>query len=203
MAEPAANGARPLIVGIGGTPREGSSSQRALQLALQAAEDAGGETLLLAARELPTTMYEPGLMDTDELGARLVRAVAGADGLIVSSPGYHGGPSGLIKNALDWTEELREDVRPYLAQRAVGCIACASGWQATTTTLVSLRSIVHALRGWPTPLGVAINSALTRFDADGGVPEPTRSQLEIVGREVVEFALMQRSAAAVEGPEHR
>jgi FMN reductase len=185
--------ARPLVVGIGGTLRENSSSQRALEVALRAAEAAGAETLLLAARELPTAMYEPGIMDSDERAERLVAAVKRADGLIVSSPGYHGGPSGLIKNALDWTEELREDVRPYLDGRAVGCIACAAGWQATTTTLVSLRSIVHALRGWPTPLGVAINSIATPFDANGAVADPIRVQLETVGRDVVDFAL-QRAA---------
>jgi FMN reductase len=188
---------RPLIVGIGGTPREGSSSERALELALGAAEAAGAQTLALVARDLPTAMYEPGCVEGDERAERLVDAVRRADGLIVSSPGYHGGPSGLIKNALDYTEELREDARPYLEGRAVGCIACAAGWQATTTTLVSLRSVVHALRGWPTPLGVAINSTVTRFDADGGVDERVRSQLETAGRDVVEFALQRLAPVGI------
>jgi FMN reductase len=182
---------RPLIVGIGGTPRVGSSSERALELALLAAEAAGARTIKLAARDLPTAMYEPGCVEGDERAERLVDAVTRADGLIVSSPGYHGGPSGLVKNALDYTEELRADARPYLDGRAVACIACASGWQATATTLVSLRSIVHALRGWPTPLGVAINSSVTRLDADGGVDELVARQLEIAGREVVAFALQR------------
>lgn len=182
---------RPLVVGIGGTPRQGSSSERALELALAAAEAAGARTIKLCARDLPTAMYEPGCLEGDARAERLVDAVARADGLIVSSPGYHGGPSGLIKNALDYTEELRVDARPYLDGRAVACIACAAGWQATATTLVSLRSIVHALRGWPTPLGVAINSTATRFDADGSVEERVARQLEIAGREVVAFALQR------------
>ncbi len=84
------------------------------------------------------------------------------------SPGYHGTVSGLVKNALDYIEDLRDDPRPYLDGRAVGCVATASGWQAAVTTLTSLRSIVHALRGWPTPLGAAVNSAQVEFTADGG-----------------------------------
>jgi FMN reductase len=109
--------------------------------------------------------------------------------VLISSPGYHGGISGLLKNALDYTEELRDEPRPYLDGKAVGCIACAHGWQAGATTLVGLRSIVHALRGWPTPLGVAINS--TPPEDGGDVLEEPRvlSQLQTVARQVVEFAL--------------
>ena len=35
----------------------------------------------------------------------------------------------------------------------VGSIACGAGWQAAGQTLSALRAIVHALRGWPTPIG--------------------------------------------------
>ena len=37
----------------------------------------------------------------------------------------------------------------------VACVATASGWQAAASTLRSPRDTVHALRGWPTPLGLA------------------------------------------------
>jgi len=57
---------------------------------------------------------------------------------------YHGSLSGLIKNALDSLEPLRDDVRPYLDGRAVGCIVVADGWQACGSALASLRGIVHA-----------------------------------------------------------
>ena len=75
--------------------------------------------------------------------------------------------SGLVKNALDYLEELRGDQRPYLDGRAVGLVAVARGWQASVATLGTLRQVVHALRGWPTPLGLAINSSATTFDDNG------------------------------------
>ena len=44
----------------------------------------------------------------------------------------------------------------------------ADGWQACGSALAHLRSIVHALRGWPTPMGVTFNpSAGKLFDDDG------------------------------------
>src|SRR5262249_56688723 len=119
-----------------------------------------------------------------------VDALREADGVVLVSPGYHGTVSGLVKNALDYVEALRADSRPYLDGRAVGCVAMALGWQATVTTLTALRSIVHALRGWPTPLGAAINSAQVTFAEDGTCSDPdTASRLHVIGHQVVEFAL--------------
>ena len=56
------------------------------------------------------------------------------------------------------------------------------------TTLTSMRSIVHALRGWPTPLG-----ATPVFDEDGGcVCEKASSQLSELGKQVLWFVRERR-----------
>ena len=80
------------------------------------------------------------------------------DAIIVGSPGYHGSLSGMVKNALDYAELLRGDQRAYFDGMPVGLVATAGGWQAAVSTLAALRTVIHALRGWPTPLGVAINT---------------------------------------------
>ncbi len=171
--------ARPsFVVGLGGTMRSDSASERALQTALDAAQAGGATTELFAASDLDFPLYAPGVTAPDERVARFLDAIRRSDGLVIASPGYHGGVSGLIKNAIDWVEELRGDQRPYFDGRPVGLIVVADGWQATVTTLISLRSIVHALRGWPTPLGVAINVA----DATGADP---RDQLELLASQVL------------------
>jgi FMN reductase len=185
----------PLIVGLGGTTRSPSSSELALRAGLEAAEEAGARTLLLGAADLQLPMYAPEVPERLPEAQRLVDAVRSADGLLIASPGYHGGISGLVKNALDYIEDLKHDERPYLEGRAVGCIVCASGWQATVMTLAALRSVVHALRGWPTPLGVAINSRANPFGQDGSVIDETvADQLRIVGRSVVEFTAHSQAA---------
>lgn len=49
--------------------------------------------------------------------------------------------------------------------------------------------IVHALRGWPTPLGAAINSAERVFDEAGACLMPRIAEtLERIAAEVMEFA---------------
>jgi len=187
-------GFSPFIIGIGGAVREGSTTEQALQVSLAAAEALGARTQLFGGEFLAKLpLYAPeGQARTPEEQA-LVAAVRAADGLIIGSPAYHGGISGLVKNAIDLIEETARDPRPYLDGRAVGLIVSAHGWQATGTALASMRSIVHALRGWPTPLGVTINATGGVFEVDGSVKAPALGEsLATVGRQVIEFARWQR-----------
>ena len=187
--------AAPFILGIGGTTRPGSSTELALQVALAAARAAGAEVEMIGGAELQLPMYDPAVPGLPAPAQRLIALARRCNGLIIASPGYHGTMSGMIKNAIDYIEEMRQDADPYLEGRAVGCIACAYGWQATGTTLVALRSMVHSLRGWPTPLGAGINSGQKVFDAEGRcIDDAARMQLEIVGQQVVAFARMRAAA---------
>ena len=182
----------PLIVGLGGTTRPGSTSERALNKALAAAVQAGARTELFGGAFLAgLPIYNPHAPVSGAEEMRFVEAVRACDGVIVASPGYHGSISGLVKNALDCLEALREDLRPYLHGRAVGCIVSASGAQASGSTLAALRAIVHALRGWPTPFGATL-SAGGLFDDEGEFNDDRDAwQVETVAQQVVEFALRQ------------
>jgi FMN reductase len=186
-----------LIVALGGTTRPGSSSERALRVALEEAERRGAQTAAYTAAELDLPLFDYDPSDVPPAAAKLIEDLRNADGVMIVSPGYHGAISGLLKNALDYVEYLREDARPYLHGRAVGCIAVAQGAQAGASTLGSLRTIVHALRGWPTPLGVAINTAHTPAIEDGFGPA-VDEQIRLVTRQVVDFAAAWTPARAAE-----
>jgi FMN reductase len=182
----------PLILGIGGTPRAGSSSEKALAISLRAAAAEGGETIMIGGTGLMLPMYNPGLEERTPEALFLLDSIRRADGLIIASPAYHGSLSGLIKNALDYTEDLRADERVYLNGMAIGLIVCAGGWQAAGQTLGALRDIVHALRGWPTPLGATLNTSTRLFDETGECLDlSSKFQLEEVGRQVCDFARMK------------
>jgi len=156
---------------------------------LEAAERAGARTNLISGPMLQLPLYQPDNPARSDGARSLVAELAMADGIILGSPGYHGSISGLVKNALDYAEDLRSDARPYFSGRAVGCIATAAGWPGAVNTLSALREIVHALRGWPTPLGAAINSAEKVFDEDGSCLVPRVGKLlELMADEVMSFA---------------
>ena len=186
---------RPLILGVGGTLRVGSSSERALRACLLSAEARGCEIEIVAGPELDMPAYNPETTVRSPGARRLIELVRDADGIVISSPGYHGSISGLLKNALDYVEDLRDEDRPYFDGRPVGAIVCSNGWQAAGTTLAALRAITHSLRGWPTPLGVMINSVEAQMSDDLRCTDSRISErLGMLGVQVADFAM--RSATS-------
>lgn len=169
------------ILGIGGTVRPSSSSERVLLEALAAVAAHGAETqAFVGERMLELPMYDPTTHHRVPAAREFVDALRRADGVIISCPAYHGVPSGMLKNALDYIEDLAHDDRPYLSGLPVGLISVGLGWQGAVQNLSVLRTIVHSLRGWPTPYGCTINTA-----------EPDRDHsaaLALVAQEVITAA---------------
>ena len=187
------DGTVPLVVGIGGTTVAGSSTERALGIALKGAEAAGVRTRLFGGSYLARLpLYTPKMQDRTPEEHEFVAAIRECSGVILASPGYHGSVSGLVKNAIDLIEETAADPRVYLDDLPVGLIATAYGWAATGSTIAALRSIVHALRGWPTPYAAAVNSAVCKFDEAGACTDPAVADgLTRVGQQVARAVRMR------------
>lgn len=187
---------RPFVVALGGTLKPDSSTERALALALKGAASAGAATQLIAGPELDLPLFNPSTPDRCTAAQTMIETLRRADGIIIGSPGYHGSISGLVKNALDYTEDMRADPMPYFHGRPVGSVATGAGWQGAVNTLTALRNIVHALRGWNTPMGVAINTADPVFGKDGEcLDSKIATMLEQMGREI---AVAARARAILE-----
>ena len=185
------------VVGIGGSTRQGSSTEVVVRSVLDGLEKAGAKTRLYAGEELVLPMHEQSQSCADA-GRELVADIRRADAVVIGSPGYHGTISGLMKNALDYIEELSRDESPYLDGKAVGCVATAYGWQAAVNTLTTLRQIVHALRGWPTPYGIAINAAGGIVNEDGTfVDERQQLGIDVMVQQLLDFSRAMRTLAPV------
>jgi FMN reductase len=192
-----------LVVGIGGSRRPGSSTERVIAAVLEDLESQGATTKLYGGESLLFPHYEPGAPLT-AAAADYLAAVRAADAIVLGSPGYHGGISGLVKNAVDYLEELRDDPAPYLDGKAVGCVTTAYGWQAAVSTLSALRQTVHALRGWPTPYGIAMNVADGLCAFDGRFTDTRAGEsARIVAGQIMQFATAFRDMPAPSAPELR
>jgi len=182
-----------LVVGLGGSLSKHSNSLAALKIALEGAAEAGARTELLDIRQLSLPMYDPSNSNPPESVLRLCKAIHEADGLIWSSPMYHGTISGSFKNALDWLQLLGDRTPPYLTDKVVGLISTAGGVQGLQA-VNTMEFVVRALRGWAVPLVMPIAQAWKAFDDQGKPVDPTLTeQLHALGREVArgscQFAL--------------
>lgn len=178
-----------LIVALGGTTRPESSTERVLGLAAEAAAAQGADVRTFGGAYMAGLPHYRGPDWTPDKGREMIEAVRAADGILLATPGYHGTVSGMVKNAIDYLEELATDTRPYLEGRPVGLIVTAFGHQAANSSMTTLRTIAHALRGWPTPFGAALRISPASFDAEGCfLDEDSAAQLRLVGSQVAHAA---------------
>ncbi len=149
------------IVGIGGSLRADSYSQQALQVAADRVQALGVEVEILELREMNLPFCNGGDAYPEYPDvARLKESVKQADGLILSTPEYHGSISGVLKNALDLMgfEELSGKVS--------GLISVLGG-QSNSNALNDLRVIMRWVHGWVIPEQIAIGQAWKAFGKDG------------------------------------
>ena len=176
------------VVGLGGSLTAQSSSLAALKIALEGAAEAGAQTAVLDIRELDLPMYSPDVSEVPQSVRRLCDEVWSAQGLLWSSPLYHGTISGSFKNALDWLQLLSDREPAYLTDKVVGLISTAGGTQGLQA-VNTMEFVVRALRGWAVPLVIPIPQAWRVFDSRGHtLDEKIAGQLHALGHEVTRAA---------------
>lgn len=158
------------IVGIGGSLRADSYSQIALELAAKRVEVLGAEVEVLDLRRmnLPFCNGEDNYPDYPDV-EKLQNTVKAADGLILSTPEYHGSLSGVLKNALDLMSFEQLD------NKVTGLISVLGG-QPNSNALNDLRVIMRWVHGWVIPEQIAIGQAWKAFSPDGKILDEKLSQ---------------------------
>lgn len=144
---------------LGGSLRPGSVSERVLRVCAELAAERGARTVVRTAAELNLPLYQPGATNRSRAAADLLSVLGRADGVVIVTPTYHGGVSGLVKNALDYVEDLAGNRPAYLDGKVVGTVAVGWSEQGAATAVAALRTTIQSLRGWVTPMAVVVNSA--------------------------------------------
>jgi FMN reductase len=176
------------IVGLGGSLRENSATLAALHAALAGAAAAGAHTELFDVRAMDLPMYNPGTEEVPAEAHRFSKAACEAQGMIWSSPLYHGTVSGAFKNALDWLQLLADQDPPYLANKVIGLISVAGGVQGLQA-VNTMEFATRALRAWAVPMVMPVPRAWQIFGEDGQINDTrVEEQLHALGREVVRAA---------------
>jgi len=104
---------QPRLLGLSGSLRKGSYNTAILAaLSEIVANEATLE--LFPLNDVPLYDQDADTETPPEAISRLRAAVASADGLVIASPEYNAGMSGVLKNALDWIS------RPYGKSRLTG-----------------------------------------------------------------------------------
>src|SRR5437870_6934812 len=181
------------IIGISGSLRPGSYTTLAVALALKGAQELKCETKLINLREYHLVFCD-GKDDESQYPKdvfRLRDEVKSAQGIILGTPEYHGGYSGVLKNALDLMgfEEFEG--------KMIGLVGVSGGAMGAFSALESLRNIGRALHAWVVPDQASIPRAWQEFDEAGKLKDPKlEKRLLDLGRQVARFAYLHGSSSA-------
>ena len=183
------------IVGICGSLRAGSYIHLALRVALQGAADAGAQTQLIDLKQYQLVFCD-GKEDESAYPkdvTRLRADVKRAQGIILATPEYHGGYSGVLKNALDLMgfDEFEG--------KMIGLVGVSGGRMGAFGALNCLREVGRALHAWVIPEQASIPQAHTVFDDHGNVTDKgLENRLKEVGRQVARYACLHTAEQAGE-----
>jgi len=172
------------ILGLAGSLR-GASFNRAL---LRAALDlAPGEVETEVFDSLGAVPFYDG--DVEESGnpeviEDLRRAIAGADALLIVTPEYNGGTSGVLKNALDWAS--RGPVR-LLAGKPVAVMGASPGRNGAQGGIDSVAHTLRRTRSDVLDHVVAVPFAADAFDENLSlVDAPVRDEIAALMAELAD-----------------
>ncbi|MEM2551416.1 MAG: flavodoxin family protein [Sulfolobales archaeon] len=150
------------VLAINASPRKYGNSYKLLRVAVEASKYAGASTDVLhlydysiepcvgCVSDVRLICRYPCLIDTDD-GNKILSKIVDSDAIIVSTPIYWYGPSGLLKNLIDRMTSIENMIfvsgRSLLEGRAVGFIAVGadSGNIAAISYLMVVMNSMGAL----------------------------------------------------------
>jgi NAD(P)H-dependent FMN reductase len=184
-----------LVVGLSGSLRTGSYTSLAVNIALQGAKEVGVQTEFIDLNKYNLAFCD-GRKDEStypEDVITLKRKVSEARGIILGTPEYHGGLSGVLKNAIDLMgfDEFEG--------KMIGLIGVSGGTMGAANALNSLRNIGRALHAWIIPEQVSIGEAWKVFEKNVTIKDKQlEKRVKEVGRRVARFAYLHTSEKSKE-----
>ncbi|MGL4523757.1 MAG: NADPH-dependent FMN reductase [Bacilli bacterium] len=100
----------------------------------------------------PIPLYHPTNQDTvPEVVITFYAKIAACDKIVIVCPDYHGGMSGILKNAFDWCSS------DHWTDKAVAVLSVAGGMKGGLGPLQQTRATLRALGAWTTQEQVALS----------------------------------------------
>jgi chromate reductase len=164
----------PQILALSGSLRR-ASYNRGLLVAAQEILNGRAEVEIFSLEEIPLYNDDVRLAGYPPPVVLLRDAVARADALLIGATEYNFGPSGVLKNAIDWASRAPG---PPLHGKPYGLVGASTGGFGTVRAQLALRQILLFVQGAGYPSGLHVSGAANLFDEQGLLTdEKTRQSL--------------------------
>lgn len=159
------------LVAVSGSVRKDGYTRRFLDLLIAILERHPGVTVdCIDPGEF--TLAFPGEPGARELEKQLVARVALADGVLLSTPEYHGSYSSVLKVLID-----NMGYPSVMAGKPVSLLGIATGRLGAIKALEHLRSVCSHIGAIVLPYPVSVAEAHNKMDANGECTDPDLREL--------------------------
>jgi chromate reductase, NAD(P)H dehydrogenase (quinone) len=154
------------VLGVPGSLRARSLNRALLRAAAKLAPD-GTSVEIFELHDVPPYDEDRdehrGGHDMPAAVARLRERLRAADAVVLATPEYNWGPSGVLKNAIDWASRSPAD--SPLRHKPVALMGCSGGPAGTGRAQLQLRQYLQSLKAYTLPEpDVQLGFAAKRFD---------------------------------------
>jgi FMN reductase len=169
------------ILGIAGSLRQDSITNKAILLAMEKIQSTEIETEIIQLRDMNLPFCDGGSSYNNYPDVeRFRQKVKQSNAILLVAPEYHGSVSGALKNALDLLEI------EHVKGKVVGLIAICGG-VSNTGALNTLRIICRWLHAFVIPEQIVIAEADTAFDIEGKLRD---GQLDAKLKEMIDHLVL-------------
>ena len=171
------------ILCLCGSSRRDSLNQKLLEIAALGATREGGAATHIRLRDHPLPMYD-GDMETagglPQQALELKELLAQHHALLIATPEYNGGYSGLLKNALDWMSRPTQADPSGLQEfsgKLAALVSASPGALGGVRSQIALQMALSKLGLLVIPDAFALSHAHEAFDEWGQLKDPTSDRL--------------------------
>ncbi|GAA3400898.1 NADPH-dependent FMN reductase [Paenibacillus hodogayensis] len=146
---------------LAGSNKQSSTSTKLCRYIARRLEERECEASLFDLYSRPVPLFSPDNRNPADVNlAALKETMLKADGIVLSTPDYHGSISGVLKNVIDHLGFDHFDGKVVLS-------VCSTGGAVGVSPLLQLQVMVRAVHGVNCPEWISIGGENRQFDAEG------------------------------------
>lgn len=171
------------ILAFSGSSRRDSLNQKLLDIAAAGARNVGADVTPVRLAEYDLPLYDADLEDERGMptGARaLQELLTRHDALLIATPEYNGGYTGLLKNTLDWVSRPRPDGSSGIALfagKAAALVSASPGKLGGLRSQIGMRAVLEKLGVLVIPDAFALGAAHEAFNSEGKLKDPNHERI--------------------------
>ena len=179
------------ILAFDGSGRVDSMNGKLLKEAVASLKAKEADVTVINLHEMDLPLYDGDLereSGIPESAQKLKKLFNSHDALLIASPEYNGGMSGLLKNAIDWVSRQLEGegMYPGIKGKVVGLMSAAPGKLGGMRGLAQLNTTLFGMGALVLPEIVSISFYKDAFEGDKLKNEGDKKAVETLAKRLIQ-----------------